>query len=236
MRNVIDQKPTDLSKGNHDRFSYVSESDIRNRRILDIGCGYGWFELLAEQSGAKAVTGLEVSVKDLETAQRNIHSERIEFKVGSALQLPFDDNAFETVVSWEVLEHIPRDSEVDMLKEIRRVLKNDGVLYLSTPFHHPISNLADPAWLLQFGRHRHYKRSQIERFALASGLHLKHSIVQGGLTTLAATLNMYISKWMLHRRPLFHEHVERRVEKDLASSSDKLSSIYCTFQNTIQRS
>jgi len=51
---------------------------------------------------------------------------------GTALNLPFADGRFDTVVSFEVLEHVP-DSRVT-LTELHRVLKPGGVLILTTPF------------------------------------------------------------------------------------------------------
>lgn len=230
MRNIIDQKPTEFSNGNYARFSYLKEGDIKSRTMLDIGCGYGWFELLAVDAGAKNITGLEVTDKDLDTARKNIDDRRIEFKVGSAIELPFKDNSFDTIVSWEVLEHIPKGSESQMFKEVNRVLRQNGTFYFSTPFSHPLSNLLDPAWILQFGAHRHYKRAQIKAYADASNLVLTDSVVKGGLVTLAAILNMYFSKWILRRKPLFHKRVERMVKRDLVSGADKFSNIYCTLE------
>jgi SAM-dependent methyltransferase len=55
--------------------------------------------------------------------------------VSSALDVPFSDNTFDTVVSTEVLEHVPEPLRA--LKEMHRVLKPGGHLVLSTPMYCP---------------------------------------------------------------------------------------------------
>ena len=65
--------------------------------------------------------------------RRHFDDERVEFRVASATDLPFEDASFDTVVCWEVLEHLPKTSEQRAFDEIHRVLRPGGTLYLSTP-------------------------------------------------------------------------------------------------------
>jgi SAM-dependent methyltransferase len=55
--------------------------------------------------------------------------------ISSALQIPFAANTFDTVVSTEVLEHVP--DPLQAMREMRRVLKPGGFLILSTPMYWP---------------------------------------------------------------------------------------------------
>jgi SAM-dependent methyltransferase len=55
--------------------------------------------------------------------------------IASALQIPFADNSFDTVVSTEVLEHVP--DPLRAMREMQRVLKPGGFLILSTPMYWP---------------------------------------------------------------------------------------------------
>lgn len=55
--------------------------------------------------------------------------------VGDALNLPFEDRSFETIVSTQVLEHVEKPWLV--VKEIHRVLKPGGICFLTAPFMEP---------------------------------------------------------------------------------------------------
>lgn len=68
-------------------------------------------ELNFLKRGVKKITGIEISENDLTTIKQNIKDERIVLKVGNATSLPFSNEVFDTVVSWEVLEHIPKNTE-----------------------------------------------------------------------------------------------------------------------------
>ena len=108
MRNILDDKPTrDLHGGPAYARSLVDVGDCLDRTILDIGCGFGWFELIALDRGARAIAAIEPTEDDLVTAREHIDDERVDFRVASALELPFEHASFDTVVCWEVLEHLP---------------------------------------------------------------------------------------------------------------------------------
>lgn len=146
---------------------FVDRGDLEGRRILDIGCRFGWFELIALDRGAKAVTGIEPNGDDLTTAMQNLGHDRVDLQVASAVDLPFSAAAFDTVVCWEVLEHLPRGSEPQAFSEIARVLGPRGVLYLSTPFADLRSQVTDPAWWLT--GHRHYTPRRLRELVGGAG-------------------------------------------------------------------
>lgn len=92
-------------------------------KVLDVGCGTKpyektWFADAESYIGADFVT--ERSTPDV---------------VASAMDLPFPDETFDTVVCTEVLEHVP--DPLRALKEMRRVLKQGGALVLTTPMYWP---------------------------------------------------------------------------------------------------
>jgi ubiquinone/menaquinone biosynthesis C-methylase UbiE len=135
MKNLLNEKPNSKLIGRL-KFTvkkFIKEKDVVNKKVLDIGCGYGWFELNALKRGVKEIHGIEITDEDLKTVRENIKDLRAKFKKGGALKLPFRDNYFDTVVSWEVIEHIPKNTEDRMFKEVSRVLKKNGIFYLSTP-------------------------------------------------------------------------------------------------------
>jgi 2-polyprenyl-3-methyl-5-hydroxy-6-metoxy-1,4-benzoquinol methylase len=217
MKNITKQQPTDPLYG-RTRFStsFVDVSDIAGKHCLDIGCGYGWMELALKKKGASSVLGTELHASDLITTKKFIHSDDIKFRVGSAIKLPINDHTFDTVISWEVIEHIPKGTEPAMFREVRRVLKPHGTFYLSTPYH-SIARLFDPAyWLIG---HRHYTKSTLIRLAGENGFKVEKCEVRGGWWELLWLLNLYGSKWILHRRPFAERFFERRQDQEFASQS-----------------
>ena len=111
-------------------------------KVLDVGCGEGRHSIAAWLEAKVDVTGVDLSEKDLQTAQErqqeavqylegSEEGRSISFQQANALELPFADNSFDKIICSEVLEHIPDYQGV--LAEIKRVLKPDGLLAISVP-------------------------------------------------------------------------------------------------------
>jgi SAM-dependent methyltransferase len=208
MRNIVDEKPTDPLHG-RSLFSveFVSDSDIRNKSILDVGCGFGWFEQNAIRKGCRRIVGIEPALSDLETARRYIEDTRVTFAVGNAISIPFGSSTFDTVVSWEVLEHIPKNTEQRMFREIYRVLKEGGVFYLSTPNNSFVADMCDPAWWL-IG-HRHYSPGKLQCLAQVTGFRIENITLKGRFWEIIGINDLYIAKWIFGRRPFFERSIQR---------------------------
>jgi len=184
---------------------FVASEHLAGRRVLDIGCGFGWFVLYALSRGASHVSGLEWQEADLETARRHIQSGRVSLQVGSAIDIPSGDASFDTATAWEVLEHIPEHCEPRMFAEAARVLRPGGAFYLSTPFASFRAKLLDPAWWLV--DHRHYPVDALVRYATEAGFSVDACDIRGGWWEIAEILNLYISKWVFRRSPLFQRRL-----------------------------
>ncbi len=228
MKNIIDEKPTDALEG-QTLFStqFVSDEDVFQKNILDVGCGYGWFELNAIQRGAFSITGTEESEESLATAIKYAKDEKIRFQVGDATDLPFNSDTFDTVVSWAVIEHIPVRSELKMLSEVHRVLKKHGAFYLSTPYAHIASNVLDPAWWL-IG-HRHYSKDTLVKMAEKSGFSVVDTVIKGGFWEILAVNNLYLSKWIFRRRPFFERTINAFQNKEYQKNNG-FTNIFIKFR------
>ncbi len=101
---------------------------VAGRRVLDIACGTGYSMAILHE-GARAVIGVDADLDAVRVASRQQGGGPA--LVGDGARLPFADGVFDTVTSFETLEHLePRDR---FLAELRRVLRPDGVCVLSTP-------------------------------------------------------------------------------------------------------
>jgi ubiquinone/menaquinone biosynthesis C-methylase UbiE len=96
-------------------------------RILDIGCGPGYYvaELAEEVGPDGTVTGIDPSAAMLAVARRRSESlPGTSFGEGEATALPFDDASFDAAVSVQVMEYVPDVAAA--LVEVHRVLRPGG--------------------------------------------------------------------------------------------------------------
>jgi len=96
-------------------------------RLLDIGCGEGFFLFNASKAGYTA-KGIEISRDVAEYARREFG---LDVEAKPFEELWFQDDYFNVVTLWQVLEHVPYPLMV--LREVHRILKPGGLLATSTP-------------------------------------------------------------------------------------------------------
>jgi 2-polyprenyl-3-methyl-5-hydroxy-6-metoxy-1,4-benzoquinol methylase len=103
---------------------------VQNKKVLDIACGEGYGSSLLAQN-ATHVTGVDINDDIVKQAATKYKKQHLEFFTGTVENIPASDKQFEVVVSFETLEHIADHTK--MMAEIKRVLKHDGLLIISTP-------------------------------------------------------------------------------------------------------
>lgn len=103
---------------------------VAGKVVLDIASGSGYGSSFLGTS-AKKVYGVDVDQDAVAYAQKNYAADNVTFLKGDGTSIPLEDNAVDIVVSFETIEHIEH-YEVFM-KEVKRVLKDDGMFILSTP-------------------------------------------------------------------------------------------------------
>ncbi len=99
--------------------------------MLDLGCGNGrFFEAFKDKD--IDYFGVDFSQRLIEIAKDRYGGRGAKFQVADALNLPFPNNFFDKVYSIAVLHHIPSKAlRQQFLKEIRRVLKPEGLLIIT---------------------------------------------------------------------------------------------------------
>jgi SAM-dependent methyltransferase len=91
---------------------YQLEDIVKGKSVIDIGCGYGRNRVIVEGVG-----GTWTGVEPFEGGAHTV--------VGSAEDLPFDDEVFDVAIMDAVLEHVPDVGKA--FTEVSRVLKQDGL-------------------------------------------------------------------------------------------------------------
>ena len=100
--------------------------DVKGKKILDLGCGSGIYAKLLTKKGA-IVKGFDISPEMIRIAKQE--NPNLDLKVGTADKIPFNEK-FDIVLASLVVHYIKDWSK--MFKEIRRVLKDEGILIFST--------------------------------------------------------------------------------------------------------
>lgn len=97
--------------------------------LLDHGCGFGYFLFFAQKYFT--CTGIDISNYAIQEAKRINPNCKFIVLNKRTKRLPFRDNSFDAVTSFDVIEHIKNGD--DTIKEYARILKKDGILIIHTP-------------------------------------------------------------------------------------------------------
>lgn len=107
---------------------------FQGKRVLDLGCGFGWHCQFAIENGAKSVIGVDISQKMLSEAKNKTNSEYIQYICMPIEDIDFLANSFDVVISSLVLHYI--QSFENILNKISKCLSNGGDFVFSV--EHPI--------------------------------------------------------------------------------------------------
>ncbi len=99
--------------------------------LLDVGCGNGTFLSMVLNKFDVAVSGIDISLKMIEKS-KELLDDKADLKVGDSEHLPWNNESFDIVTCNASFHHYPSPELV--LKEIKRVLKPDGILMIADPF------------------------------------------------------------------------------------------------------
>lgn len=118
----------DLFNEHLSRYRFAAQFATPGMRVLDAGCGTGYG---SAEFNARAIAAIDLSPEAVAHAAAHYARPHAFFAAATCAALPFRDAAFDFVVSFEVIEHLP-DYRA-LLSEARRVLKPGGIFLVSTP-------------------------------------------------------------------------------------------------------
>lgn len=102
-------------------------------RVLDAGCGRGFFLKYVSELAPCILTGVDLEFEHLQIAYDRVGGRGVGVARSLIGALPFPDGTFDKIIFSEVLEHL--DDDVGGLIEVKRVLKPGGTLFLTVPNH-----------------------------------------------------------------------------------------------------
>ncbi|PZR27457.1 MAG: hypothetical protein DI535_10630 [Citrobacter freundii] len=106
---------------------YIGPED----KILDLACGTGFGSDILAGHTRGIVIGGDIAADAIDDCNRIWKRPNLQFRVLDGTNLPFEDNFFDKIASFETIEHTTMYRE--MLREFLRVLKPGGIAFISTP-------------------------------------------------------------------------------------------------------
>jgi ubiquinone/menaquinone biosynthesis C-methylase UbiE len=145
----------------------IKQVELSGKVVLDIASGEGYgSDLLAQH--AKFVYGVDISHEAIEHSKKKYDKENLIYLQGSADSIPIKDNVVDVVVSFETIEH--HDKHEEMIVEIKRVMKGDGICIISSPDKLYYSDIAN------YKNKFHIKELYYDEFKTLISSHFKKSI------------------------------------------------------------
>lgn len=170
----------------------LEKKDVKNKTILDLGSSDDyWMSKILVSKKAKKVIAIDPFL-----SKEIVRDNLLSFKA-DVFDKRLDDYRFDTVVMFDVLEHIPVNSELKTIRRVAKLLNTQGKLYLTTPHNNTIINYLDPAWY--FG-HRHYRASDLKALFEKNEFNIVKSGVTGGLFESTRVVWLYVQKHLLRRK------------------------------------
>lgn len=108
--------------------------DFSGKRVLDLGCGFGWHCRYALEQGAQKVIGVDISEKMLAEARKNTDSPAVEYIQAAIEDVDFPKDSFDIVISSLAFHYIP--SFEDICSKVNNYLIKDGYFIFSV--EHPV--------------------------------------------------------------------------------------------------
>ena len=162
----------------YDRMYALLRPVVRDKTVLELAAGTG---LIAKHiaNAAEYIEVTEASEQMIRQAERENHAENLHFSVQDMFCLPYADAAFDVVIVSNALHIVPQPEK--SLREIKRVLKDDGVLIAPT-FTHAENSFSGKgrAFLMRlagFPLHSRWTSGEYLAFLTENGWIVRKSIV-----------------------------------------------------------
>ena len=113
-------------------FAYKQASHFlnNNNNVLEVGCGEGYGTHYLSHR-VKNIIGLDIDENTIKHAAAKYSSDNCTFNFFDGLNIPYEDNIFDVVISFQVIEHVFND--FDFVSDIYRVMKKNSNFILTTP-------------------------------------------------------------------------------------------------------
>lgn len=177
--------------------------DFEGKRVLDLGCGYGWHCLYAANHGAKLVHGIDISEKMLEVAKEKNSADVITYEQKAMEDLDFPESSFDVVLS-SLAFHYVKDFTT-LVEHISHWIEKDGTFVFSV--EHPVfTSYGTQDWyyddegnILHFPVDRYYYEGKRDAIFLGEKVTKYHRTLTTYLNTLL--VNDFVIEHIIEPQP-----------------------------------
>lgn len=171
-------------------------------RVLDAGCGNGDYTRLALQQDVR-VWAFDLSPEMVASTERRLSAAGLaaeELQVASVVDIPYPDEMFDVVICFAVIDHVPDEHRTEAVRELVRVLKPGGTLYINTPNRYAYGWRAGH-WLMRRlgmfpeGKIRWMTPKELQDLCVAAGCRVGRSL---GLELVPPFSGIYTSDLQRH--------------------------------------
>lgn len=132
-KNISENNLDIYQKSHLKRYFFAKKNIVEGGITGDFACGTGYGSLILSEN-SKKVTGIDINQKTIDFIREKYKSyTRVEFIRNDLLQIDYNDN-FDSIVSFETLEHIDETALPVFFRKIADALKDKGVFIFSTPY------------------------------------------------------------------------------------------------------
>lgn len=144
---------------------------VEGKSVLDIASGEGYGSAILSRT-ANSVIGIDIDMEVVKIAENKYKDKsNLKFLVGQCDSIPLPDKSIDVVVSFETIEH--HDKHEEMMQEIKRVLRKNGLLVISSPNRLVYSDMAN------YNNPFHVKELYEEEFVNLLNKYFQYSALYG---------------------------------------------------------
>jgi len=183
-----------------------------NLRVLDIGCGGGYYSLMVAHKGAKEIVAFDIETLLIKAAKLNL-KEKLKLKIdginGDCINLPFKDRVFDAILCVGVFDRVSKTSL--LMDEIARIIKNNGCLILTSRNPFSLSSL------LYKKRMKLYSFKRVKEILQKRGFEVLRS--SGANFIPSSEISLFLKVRSILPSPI--EKTLRKIDELLQTLSDK---------------
>jgi ubiquinone/menaquinone biosynthesis C-methylase UbiE len=170
--------------------------DLNGKRVVDLGCGFGWFARWARQHGAAHVLGVDLSHNMLERAKADTRDNGIAYRVADLESLELPEGSFDLAYSSLAFHYV---ADFDRLMQmIHRALVKDAHLVFNIE-HPTYMAAAQPRWIVEADGRKTWPVNNYAREGARTTDWLANGVVKYH-RTIATTLNALLDTGFAVRR------------------------------------